>query len=134
MREALPCQRNHAAPIIYSPLCLSPPLLSFVVCRLHRSLRVCVRQWAIPVSSINMVQQVNGKDGLAIMRMTFDAEEAKKQWDVHHRSKEKGELRGDKRHEFQFRTAGERQRFVNSIEAVYWQTARKRLNISAADK
>lgn len=96
---------------------------------------VCVRaQWAIPVSSINMVAQVNAKDGLAVMRLTFDADEARKQWDVHHRSKEKGELRGDKKHEFQFRSATERQRFVNSIEAVFWQTARKRLNISTVDK
>ena len=91
-------------------------------------------KWAIPVSSFTSVQQVDAPSGLAVMRISFDADEAKKQWDAHHRSKEKGELRGDKKHEFQFRSREERQRFVNSLSAVHWQTARKRLETSFVNK
>ena len=91
-------------------------------------------QWSIPVSSLTHVMQVNGSDGLAVMRIAFDTDEAKKQWDAHHRAKEKGELRGDKKHDFQFRSKTERERFVTSLSAVYWQTARKRLKTSFADK
>ena len=91
-------------------------------------------QWSIPVSSLTHVMQVNASDGLAVMRIAFDAAEARKQWDAHHRAKEKGELRGDKKHDFQFRSKEERQRFVTSLTAVYWQTARKGLNTSFVDK
>jgi len=89
-------------------------------------------KWAIPVQSLLTLLCVRGD--VPLMRITFDAAEAKKQTDAHHRSKEKGELRGDKGHEFQFASLAERDRFVKSMEAAYWQCARKRIKTGFADK
>jgi hypothetical protein len=89
-------------------------------------------KWAIPVTSLLTVIQLKGE--VPLMRITFDASEAKKQMEAHHRNEKKGELRGDKGHEFQFRSNAERQRFVSSMEAAYWQQARRRLKTGFADK
>lgn len=83
-------------------------------------------KWAIPVSSFTHVRQSNVDPTVALMTISFDADEAKKQFDSHHRSNKSSDLR-NKHHEFIFRTRDERQRFVNSLAAVYWQVTRRKL-------
>lgn len=52
-------------------------------------------QWAIPISSFDNVTQVNSaaQPEHALMIISFDAAEAKKQFDAHHRSNKSTELR-----------------------------------------
>lgn len=86
-------------------------------------------KWAIPVSSFTSVTQSSVDSGVAVMTISFDAAEAKKQFDTHHRNNKQKEL-VNKHHEFIFRTSEERQKFVNSLAAVYWQVTRKKLQVN----
>jgi len=91
----------------------------------------CIRgmKWSIPVSSLRAVR-TSQPDHLPTLAIDFDETEAKAAFDAHHRSN-KGdhkELR-NKLHEFVFRTQAERERFVKSIAANYWQITRKRLKV-----
>jgi hypothetical protein len=85
-------------------------------------------KWSIPVSSFISVTADNRDADLAIMSISFDAAEAKRQFDNHHRNNKTKEL-VNKHHEFTFRTAVERSKFVASLAAVYWQVTRRKLEV-----
>lgn len=96
----------------------------------YKPIAVKAVKWAIPVSSFVSVTQVNNRASpdQAVMTISFDEAEARRQFDAHHRNNKGSELKS-KNHEFVFRTREERQRFVDSIAAVFWQVTRRKLNV-----